>query len=232
MTAANGVRPNDWLDALHLASPVLPIGGFAYSQGLEMAQEIGLVHDRNSALVWIRDGLLLLMARQEMPAWLECYRASREMDWPVLIQRTNSLVALRETAELRLESRQMAYSLVRLFDQWLMPQQRPPFDVLECLKGNFTAAHAALCGLRAMGCEVALTAYLWAWLENQVLSAVKLIPLGQVDGQILLHEIKPFLPQAIDTALSLPIQEVGTASMGLSMISARHETQYTRLFRS
>jgi urease accessory protein len=232
MRVVDGLHSSDWLDALHLASPLLPIGGFAYSQGLEMAQELGLVHDRASASVWIRDGLLLVMARQEMPWWLACYRAAREGHWSALTQSTKNLVALRETAELRLESRQMAYSLVRLFDQWLQPEQRPPTEVLDSLRGNFTAAHAALCGMRALASEVAMTAYLWAWLENQVLSAVKLIPLGQADGQVLLHEIKPCVPQAIAVAVSLPTQEVGSAPIGWSVISARHETQYTRLFRS
>ena len=230
--AMSNIDITEWLDALHLASPALPIGGFAYSQGLEQAQQSGWVVDPVSATIWIRDALLLIVARQELPWWLECYRAAQEGDWVNLLAASNKLAALRETAELRLESKQMAYSLVKLFDQWLDTEKMPAPEVLIQLNENYTATHATLCALRGIQHTTALTAYLWSWLENQVLAAVKIVPLGQKDGQILMHTLKPSILQAIQIAQATPLDQAGTASFGLSIESSLHESQYSRLFRS
>jgi urease accessory protein len=145
---------------------------------------------------------------------------------------TEQWVALRETAELRLESRQMAYSMVRLFEQWVAPERMPPAAVIQKIATNYTMAHATLCGLRLSDETIALTAFLWAWLENQVLSAVKIIPLGQLDGQSLMHALKPCVGQAISIAQATDLQSAGSAPIGLAILSSQHETQYTRLFRS
>jgi urease accessory protein len=224
--------PVQWLDALHLASPALPIGGFAYSQGLEQAHALAQVIDKASAATWIEDHLLLVLARQELPWWLACYEAASACDWPLLQRHVQTLMALRETAEFRLESKQMAYSLVRLFDQWLPLEDRPPEDVVQAVSGNLTAAHATLCASRRLDKVPALTAYLWAWLENQVLAAVKIIPLGQLDGQALMHGLKPCVAQAIEQARHTALCQAASAPIGLAIMSAFHETQYTRLFRS
>lgn len=222
----------EWLDALHLASPALPIGGFAYSQGLEQAHALGLVHDLRTATVWIRDSLRLVLAVQELPGWLACHGTAARTDWSALVRLAAVQASLRETAELRLESRQMAHSLTRLFDQWLDDRSRPPACVLKALTANFTATHAALCACRGLSAEVGLAAYVWGWLENQVIAAIKLVPLGQAQGQALLHELKPCLQEAVQRAINLPADAVGTAAIGLAIVSSRHETQYTRLFRS
>lgn len=223
---------DQWIDALHLASPSLPIGGFAYSQGLEQAQASGWVVNRDGAEVWIRDALLLVLARQELPAWLACFRATRRGDWATVIEVTGECVALRETAELRLESRQMAYSMVRLYEQWVAPERMPPSDVRQKIATNYTMAQATLCGLCLPDETIALTAFVWAWLENQVLCAVKIIPLGQLDGQSLMHALKPCVGQALSIAQATDLGQAGSAPMGLAILSSQHETQYTRLFRS
>ncbi len=223
---------NNWLDAMHLASPALPIGGFAYSQGLEQAQASGLVTDKTTAATWIRDTLLLIIARQDLPWWLACFNAAQCGQWDDVLTVSRRLAALRETAELRLESKQMAYSLVRLFEQWLPTEKMPAPELLNQLNENYTATHAVLSGLRGLQDTSALTAYLWAWLENQVLAAVKIVPLGQKDGQLLMHELKPCISQAIEIALATPLEQAGTASLGLSITSTLHESQYSRLFRS
>lgn len=231
--SSGGVELTDqWLDALHLSSPLLPIGGFAYSQGLEQAQASGWVTDRDSAEAWIRDTLLLVLAQQELPAWLVCFRATRRNDWATVIELTQEWAAMRETAELRLESRQMAYSLVRLFEQWVVPEHMPPTGVMQRIAINHTMAHATLCGLRFNDETIGLSAFIWAWLENQVLSAVKIVPLGQLDGQRLTHALKPDIGPAIATAQATDLGAAGSATVGLAMVSSQHETQYTRLFRS
>jgi len=218
---------SDLLDTLHLASPTLPVGGFAYSQGLEQALEEGWVHDLDSARVWISDSLRLFLGRQELPLWLHCYQAVSVGDTPLFINLNQEIIALRETAESRLESLQMGQSLGKLFDQWTATHLIEPDQIM-----SFTAAHAALCALRKIDSSAGLTSYAWAWTENQVLAAMKLVPLGQRAGQSLLHDLKPVIAQVIKRASDVPLEAIGSAAVGLAITATHHETQYSRLFRS
>jgi urease accessory protein len=123
----------------------------------------------------------------------------------------------------------MGYSMARLFAQWPLAQ------VLVDLKGvtwSYPAAYASLAACTGVEKETALTAYLWSWVENQVLAAMKIVPLGQVEGQELLHRLKEDIPAACLVAQSIRITEAGSAAFGLALTSTRHETQYSRLFRS
>lgn len=223
-----------WFDALHLSSASLPIGGFAYSQGLEQACEMGKVHDIDSAQRWIEDFLLLVIQRQDMPWWLAIHQACEQAHWALAIEHTQALCALRETAEWRLESAQMGHAMVSLFDQWIATcaPLNPPDTVRAVLARDYTAAHAALCAATVMDARVGMAAWLWSWLDNQVLAAVKLVPLGQRHGQQILHALKAKLPEVIERAMQMPLTHAGSAAFGLMQASARHETQYARLFRS
>jgi len=217
------------LSALHLASPALPVGGFAYSQGLEQAIEDRWVTQVEQAYVWIRDVLLLNLARQELPLWLSCHRSALLRDWLALAQTNQELFALRETAEFRLESVQMGHSMAKLFAQW------PEGAVLGSLpikRWTYPAAYAALAAISGVEETMALAAYIWSWVENQALAAVKIIPLGQIDGQTLLHRLKDDIQQAIVVAQATELEQTGSAAFGLALASARHESQYSRLFRS
>lgn len=220
---------NALLSALHLASPALPVGGFAYSQGLEQAIEDRWVADMDQAYVWIRDGLLLNLARQELPWWLHCYDAAAEQHWDILLDGNQQLSAMRETAELRLESLQMGYSMAKLFAQWPSAQA---LAALTDVTWSYPAAFAALAACTGVEKETALAAYLWSWVENQVLAAIKTVPLGQIEGQQLLHRLKEDIAAACVVAQSTSTAEAGSAPFGLALVSARHETQYSRLFRS
>jgi urease accessory protein len=224
VTNANAI-----LAALHLASPALPVGGFAYSQGLEQAIEDRWVTNMESAYRWIRDGLVLNMARQELPWWLACYRAAAQSDWMRVVEVNDRLHALRETGEFRLESVQMGHSMAKLFAQW--PQGQPLADLTEVV-WVYPSAHAALAAVSGVTQELALSAYLWSWVENQVLAAVKSVPLGQIEGQALLHRLKVDIVHAMEIAENINSEEAGSAAFGLAITSARHETQYSRLFRS
>lgn len=224
VTNANAI-----LAALHLASPALPVGGFAYSQGLEQAIEDRWVTNMESAYRWIRDGLVLNLARQELPWWLACYRAAAQSDWMRVIEVNDRLHALRETGEFRLESVQMGHSMAKLFAQW--PKGQPLADLTEVV-WVYPSAHAALAAVSGVTQELALSAYLWSWVENQVLAAVKSVPLGQIEGQALLHRLKVDIVHAMEIAENINSEEAGSAAFGLAITSARHETQYSRLFRS
>ena len=210
---------------LQLASPALPVGAYSYSQGLEAAVEASTVHDAASAEAWIADVLEFSVARIEVPL----LRLQIEMPTQA---RNDFFLATRETAELRAETLQMGQSLLHLAGEleWLGGDAREILPALAPI--TLPAAYA----LAARGCDVrserALAAYIWSWLENQTLAAMKLVPLGQVAGQKMLVALAARIPAIVGEASKLEDDDISTFAPGLALASARHETQYTRLFRS
>lgn len=217
-------RLRSLLAVLQLASPALPVGGFAYSQGLEKAIEDGLVQDAGTARRWIGD-LLLSLARFEAPVWLRGFDAAHDGDAPAFAHWNDELLAARETAELRAESRQMGASLARVFPTLKLT---PP----ACDPLSFTLAFAAACAGLGIDREAGLTAYLWSWLENQVLVAVKSVPLGQQAGQQMLFDLHEAVARSVVAATLMNDDDIGSAATQFALTSARHETQYSRLYRS
>jgi urease accessory protein len=217
---------------LRLASPQLPIGGYSYSQGLEMAVEQAIVSDPASAGRWIGDQLRLNLARFEAPLLLAHCRAAAGDDWARLLQLSEEHRASRESRELHLESRQMGYSLKQLL-LGLSELDPPSRDFLE----QSTEPHLALgWALAARAWQItpedALAAWLWSWLENQLAVLMKTLPLGQQAAQRLTSELLPLLQQAQQHASTLDPRHIGSASFGLALASMAHERQYSRLFRS
>ena len=210
---------------LQLASPTLPVGAYSYSGGLEAAIEAGAVHDAASAERWIGDALEFSLARMEGPVVFSFLCGFSRKDFAKVKETNEMFLASRESAELRAETVQMGYSLNRLCkDLGLgeVPVQEP----------SFPAAFAYAAAQWQIEPEAALQAYLWAWLENQVMAAVKAVPLGQTDGQRILFSLGGLLPSFATKAMQLEDQELGNFAPGLAMLSSQHETQYSRLFRS
>ena len=158
--------------------------------------------------------------------------AAQGGDWPLFATWNAWFRASRETAELRAETEQMGGSLAKLADE-LDLLDAPARDALSAL-GPVTLPAAFALAARGFGVPVdaALAAYVWSWLENQVLAAMKLVPLGQVAGQRLLADLGARIPAVVASAMTLADDELSTFAPGLALASARHETQYTRLFRS
>jgi urease accessory protein len=217
---------------LRLASPQLPIGGYSYSQGLEMAVEQSTVHDSASAARWIGDQLLLNLARFEAPLLLAHCTAAAQNDWVALLQLSEAHRASRETRELHLESRQMGYSLQQLLNG-LPEMDQPARDFLQRVGEPHLALGWALAA-RAwqIGPQDALAAWLWSWLENQLAVLMKTLPLGQQAAQRLTSELLPLLQNAQQHATALNPDHIGSAPFGLALASMNHERQYSRLFRS
>ncbi|MBA1237042.1 urease accessory protein UreF [Pseudomonas kunmingensis] len=217
---------------LRLASPQLPIGGYSYSQGLEMAVENGQVSDPPSARRWLEDQLLLNLARFEAPLLLAHCEAAERDDWPRLLQLAAEHRASRETRELQLESRQMGYSLAQLLDG--LPELDQP--ARNCLAAAGEPGLALAWALAARAWRItpadALAAWLWGWLENQLAVLMKTLPLGQQAAQRLTSQLLPVLSQAQREASQLPEAGWGSAPFGLVLTSMAHERQYSRLFRS
>lgn len=205
---------------LQLASPTLPVGAYSYSQGLEAAIEAGYVKDPDTAQAWIGDVLELSVARMEAPvlrAMIGEMSAARRQEL------NDFFIATRETAELRAETLQMGYSLCRLLGELGM-KDLPAGEVA------FPTAFAFAARQWGIEPREALLGYLWSWLENQVMAAVKGVPLGQTAGQKILLSIGNSLPSIAEHAMES--KNLANFAPGLAMLSTRHETQYSRIFRS
>jgi urease accessory protein len=217
---------------LQLASPALPVGAYSYSQGLEAAVEAGLVRDAASARAWIGDVLAYAVARLEAPVWWRLQAAWSASDAARVAYWNDVFLGTRESAELRAESLQMGYSLQRLlfelgaFDEISLTQLRGVADI------TFPAAFAFAVAKWEIPARSALIAYLWAWLENQVMAALKSVPLGQTDGQRLLLSLANLLPGIADQACAAADDDLCNFAPGFAILCSRHETQYSRLFRS
>lgn len=217
---------------LQLASPALPVGAFSYSQGLEAAAEAGIVHDAPSAQRWISDVLELSVARMEAPLLLRLCRAWCDADH-VAVEHWNALfLASREAAELRAETVQMGYSLRRLLVD-LDNARGETIGHLQALEEiAYPTAYAYAVVQWSIDVTQALIAYLWSWLENQVIAAIKAVPLGQTDGQKILLALGETLVTIAARAETIRDEDLGSFAPGLAILSGRHETQYSRLFRS
>lgn len=217
---------------LQLASPALPVGAYSYSQGLEAACEAEIVRDKESARQWISDVLQSNIATMETPIVARLYRAWQSEDLKSAVYWNQYFLASRETMELRAETEQMGYSLAKLLVDGKFCDPVQVTTLADMRPKGFPAAFSFAAASFSVPLDEALTAYLWSWLENQVIGAVKLIPLGQMAGQTLLFELGQDLPRIVERALSLADEELCNFSPGLAILSGQHETQYSRLFRS
>ncbi len=215
---------------LQLASPALPVGAYTYSQGLEWAVEAGLVRDETSAGQWIGGVLEEGIGRFEAPLAACLQRAWNVADVGEVARLNGEFLASRESSELRAETLQMGYSLCRLL------RDLDDFPLPELLDELPETAFPTVWALAAASWRIpladSLAAYLWSWCENQVLAALKAVPLGQTAGQRLLLQLGGRIPPLVQRALVLPEAEWSNFAPGFALASSQHETQYSRLFRS
>lgn len=218
-----------------LSSPALPVGGFSYSEGLESAVESGRVSDEVSAGVWLCDVAALNLARAELPAVAAAWRAwtGPSAKAPAALSVLNDWVLqTRESGEFRQQTLQMGRSL----SDWL--RQRAPDDArlptLAALQPAATWPVAFALAAAQTGAPVgaALLCFAFGWAENMVQAAVKSVPLGQSAGQRLLARLVTALPELAARAEVLPDDQRQSFSPLLAILSAQHEAQYSRLFRS
>lgn len=218
---------------LQLASPALPVGAYTYSQGLEWAVESGVIGDETSAGQWITDLLQHGIGRYEAPlvfALMQAWTAKATME----VTRLNGeFLASRESAELRAETAQMGFSMRRLLRDLRDPSLNEVAQLAEALpEVAFPTVWAGIAAAWGIAPEAALTAYLWSWAENQVMAALKAVPLGQASGQRLLADLGGKIPAITVDALNLPESGWSNFTPAFAIACARHETQYSRLFRS
>ena len=223
--------PSALLQLIWLASPALPIGGFSYSEGLESAIEQGLVHHEASATEWVVDQLHLSQSRGDMAVMAQAIPAWQDLDTPRLQALNDWVMATRETAEMRLQTEQMGRSLL----DWLRNLQQASAAQLQCcaqLPPAYPLAMALALSLAQTPLAHALQACAFGWCENMTQAALKAVPLGQSAGQRMLARLAREIPVAVHTAMHLNDDERQAFSPMLAILSSRHETQYSRIFRS
>jgi urease accessory protein len=217
------------LRLLQLVSPTLPIGMYSYSQGFERAVDDGWIRSEADAGEWIRGVLERCVSRVDLPILARLHEAWLAGDQAAVDRWTSTLVACRETTELRDEDRQTGQALARLIQALGLGDAQPWTRRPDATLATLFSLTAARWGIAR---RETVTGYLWSWLENQVLCAVKLVPLGQVAGQRLLQDLAAGLPARVEEALTLSDEEIGGSVFAFALASSRHEMQYSRLFRS
>lgn len=217
-----------WLQLLQLASPSLPIGGFAWSQGLEGAIEQGWLKNEADFADWVEGVLQHSFTWQELPLLNRLHQAASGDDLTLLVHWNRLALALRETSELRSEDVQMGGALLKLMRDLQFPQALQWAET----EISYVTAFAIACAQHRIPLIQASTAFAWSWLENQIAAALKLFPLGQTAGQRVFQLIAPTLPAMIEQAQNVADDAIGISLPGVVMASMQHEEQYSRLFRS
>lgn len=218
---------------LQLASPALPVGAYTYSQGLEWAIESGVVRDEATAGRWIADLLEYGIGRFEAPLLFALFSAWTVQDHAEVHRLDRIFLSSREAAELRAETVQMGFSLRRLLNDLRDPTLHDVASlVADWPEVAFPTVWSGIAAAWKIPVEAALTAYLWSWAENQVMAALKAVPLGQAAGQRLLAELGGKIPALTVDAQKRPESAWSNFTPAFAIAGARHETQYSRLFRS
>lgn len=216
------------LHLLHLVSPALPVGAYAYSQGQEYAVDCGWLRQPSVLSEWLAGILKYSVAQLDLPVLLRLYKAWQAQNLNAVNDWNNFVRANRETAELLLEDEQLGLALQRLLRSLGLVEANTKLDDKPSFVTQF-----ALAGMHwQIPSDDLMQGFAWSWLENQIAAATKIVPLGQTQAQQLLVELLELIPEVCEHAQQLNDDELGMGLPGLAMASARHERQYSRLFRS
>lgn len=219
-----------FLSLLQLVSPALPVGAYTYSDGLETLVQANQIADAAALEQWLTQELRYGAIRVEAAVLLRAYQSAKNSDLQSLNTWNQWLSAFRETEELREQSWQMGRSLSRLLTD-LQPETQTTLSACgePC---NFAIAFAVAAAFWQIDPASAVLGYLHTWAANLINAGVRLIPLGQTQGQQILLHLAHHLEEASEQVLELKDEQLGCCSWGVSIASMNHETLYSRLFRS
>jgi urease accessory protein len=226
------LAPGALLQLMWLASPALPVGGFSYSEALEAAVESGHVRCEADAARWLVDQLGLTLARSELGVAAKAFGAWRRVDAAHVRELNDWVLVSRETRELRAQTEQMGRSLVEWLKNRGAADERVALLAALPPSPTWPVAFALAAVQTGAPLREALLALAFGWAENLVQAAIKAVPLGQSAGQRMLAALVEAIPGAVDHAQHLPDSGRQAFSPMLAILSAQHETQYSRLFRS
>jgi urease accessory protein len=210
-------------------SPAYPVGGFSYSHGIEMAVEEGRITDRHALLRYIEAVLRHGAGHVDSVFFAHAHRAS---DDAALNEVAELAAAWRGTAETALESTQQGGSFASVTAATWPDERFAAFARRHRGRLAHAVAFGAAAGMAGIPLRASLLAYLQGFSANLVSAGVRLVPLGQTDGQHATAALLPIVAECATIAEGASLDDLGTAVPMLDMLSMRHETQYTRLFRS
>jgi len=223
--------PLSSLRLLSWLSPSFPNGAYSYSHGLEWAVEAGHVHDRSSLVDWLEGDLCYGSGRNEAIFFTEAYRCAIDDERANLMQVAEVAAASRGTPEFALESSQQATACLNTLRQ-VWPD--PVLDVFREIQVQpaLAVVLGARTAMEGIPAGVALPAFLHSYVANLAIAGVRLIPLGQTDGQLAIAELEYAVLSASAKGACATLDDLGSAGFMVELASIAHETQYTRLFRS
>ena len=219
------------LQLIWLASPALPVGGFSYSEALEAAVEAGRVRTEEQTAHWLSDQLALTLARSDLAVVARAFDAWQHADGPGIAALNRWVLSTRESAELRQQTEQMGRSMLEWLKNRETAETVAPLAALAPAP-SWPIAFAFAVSRCGAGPRDALLSFAFGWAENMVQAALKAVPLGQNAGQRVLARLAREIPAAVDHALGLADAERQAFAPMLAILSAQHESQYSRLFRS
>ncbi len=229
---AAALPPASLLQLIWLASPALPVGGFSYSEVLEAAVDRAGVTTEPAAAAWLRDQLHLSLARCDLVAMAQAIPAWRGRDHERIGALNDWVLQTRESAELRLQTEQMGRSMM----DWLRVQHADDAALHARTRvvasPSYPLAYALAVSLAQASVHDCLLSYAFGWAENMAQAAVKAVPLGQSAGQRILARLAREIPGAVAHAVRATDADRQAFAPMLAILSAQHETQYSRLFRS
>lgn len=230
----NGIKPlttpletTALLRLMQLACPTLPIGAYAYSQGLEAAIDQGAIQSEASAIAWISGILEHALRALDLPLLLRLHAAWSAHDTNTVARLSQFLCACRESRELLMEEEHLGESLRKVLCELGVEEARP-----RMVRATYLGYFALAATHFRVPLESTLAGYCFAWSEHQVSAASRLIPLGPMASQRVLSRVLARVPDSIAFARTVLDDEIGASLPRHAIGSALHETQYTRIFRS
>ncbi len=212
--------------AFSLVSPNLPIGAFSYSEALESAVENKIVTDCDSFYKWLIHNLKRSLAYFELPVLRHLYESNNVDEFSFWTQRA---IAMRNTFELRKEEDDKGKAFVRIISSLLLTDNK---EFLEVARRSYLSAFSLYAKSDDLSLEMMLQCYLFSYIESQCIAAVKLVPLGQTDAWKCIKNASHLSDEIIEKSLTVKDDEIGAGLVNLSILSVKHETQYSRIFRS
>jgi urease accessory protein len=213
-------------------SPAYPVGAFSYSHGIEWLVETGAITDAANLQRWLADILLCGSGRNDAILFAAAYRAVRREDFEALCDVAMCANAIASTAERRVETHAQGSAFAEITANTWGSTNLSRLAAIYPRAISYPVAVATAAADHGIALEPALEAYFHAFAANLVSAGVRLIPLGHTDGQRVLMQLEQAVADTAALGLAGDLSQLSNITIMAEIAAMKHETQYTRLFRS